>query len=209
MPAAYQLHGQTFGRLYVMGRWKNTTRGATVWRVRCVCGTVKDVRGDLLVKGSVVSCGCYAREAMRVAHTTHGLSRSAEYRSWLSMWKRCTSKTHPAYHRYGGAGIKVCKRWEKFENFIADMGRCPFEKGSVERRNNRKGYTPTNCYWLPKAQQSKNRSNVLLFDGMTVPDLAAKHGIKVTTLHRRIKAGWPREKWFKTPLELGTRKEAR
>lgn len=206
MPSAYELTGKTFGRLRVVKRVQSTSRGATVWRVRCECGIVKDVRGDMLVKGVAVSCGCYGREATRAANTTHGLSRSPEYKSWVSMWKRCTYEAHPAYHRYGGAGIKVCRRWEKFENFITDMGRCPFEKGSIERRKNTLGYRPSNCFWLPKAQQSKNRSNVRLFDGMTVPDLAAAHGIKTSTLHRRIKAGWPREKWFKTPVELGTRK---
>lgn len=207
MPKAYELTDKVFGRLTVLGRAGTTPRGATVWQVRCSCGNTKKMRGDMLVKGIAVSCGCYAREATRVRNTSHGMSRSPEYKSWVSMWVRCTYTKHPAFSRYGGSGVRVCKRWEKFEHFIADMGPAPFEKCSIERRDNRKGYTPNNCYWLPRSMQSKNRKNVHLYDGFTVPDLAAKYGIKVTTLHRRIKAGWPREKWFKTPVELGTRKE--
>lgn len=75
------------------------------------------------------------------------------------MKKRCYYEKHPKYHLYGGRGITVCERWQQFANFLTDMGECPFPKGSIERLDNDKGYEPTNCVWLPKSEQSKNRRN--------------------------------------------------
>ncbi len=152
------LHGKKFGRLVVTARAENTVHGAAQWSVLCECGTRKTVRTDQLTKGSTVSCGCYARELARERVRTHGRTNTFEFRVWTAMRKRCTYENHPRYHRYGGRGIFVCKRWDKFENFLKDMGECPFPKGSIERVNNNKGYTPSNCIWLPKSQQSKNRN---------------------------------------------------
>ena len=72
------------------------------------------------------------------------------------MRRRCNNPNHLRFKDYGGRGIKVCKRWDLFENFLADMGRRP--KGySIERINVNGNYTPSNCKWIPKRDQSKNR----------------------------------------------------
>lgn len=152
------LAGQRFGRLTVVRRVENSPAGAARWAVRCDCGTEKNVRSSQLTEGSTVSCGCYLREVAGARVRTHGLTNSFEFRSWRAMKTRCTSEKHPRYHRYGGRGITFCERWAQFENFYADMGPCPFDDGSIERVNNDEGYTPQNCVWLPKSQQSKNRN---------------------------------------------------
>jgi len=157
---ATDLTKQVFGRLTVLNRAENSKYGAARWCVRCSCGTEKVVRTDQLTTGSTVSCGCYLREVQRARTTTHGMTKSFEYGVWSAMKKRCTNPNHPRYHRYGGRGIKVCKRWEKFENFFLDMGVCPIENGSIERVNNDKNYTPSNCVWIHKSAQSKNRNCV-------------------------------------------------
>ena len=149
--------GDRFERLLVTQREGSTSRGAALWKCVCDCGVEKIQRSDQLTNGSSVSCGCYAIELLKARSTTHGKTDSFEFRVWTAMRKRCTSAKHPRYHRYGGRGIKICKRWEKFENFLADMGVCPFKKGSIERINNDKGYTPSNCKWLLKTEQAKNR----------------------------------------------------
>lgn len=66
-------------------------------------------------------------------------------------------KNDPAYHSYGGRGISICKRWDKFENFISDMGSKPTEKHSIDRINNDGNYTPSNCRWATKKEQVRNR----------------------------------------------------
>ena len=188
-----------FGRLRVLFRDGKTRQGAACWRVRCSCGVEKTIRGSTLTDGCARSCGCLAQEVRKTLHLTHGATKTFEFSAWMSMRRRCTDPKHIAFSRYGGAGIKVCKRWAKFEAFLEDMGPCPFEKGSVERLDNHKGYTPANCKWLPRGAQSKNRKGVLLFEGRTVPELAETHGIKYSTLMRRVKAGWPRARWFDNP----------
>lgn len=155
---ATNLLGQTFGRLLVLARAENSAAGAARWVVRCACGSERIVRSSQLTGGGTQSCGCLARELARERVTTHGKTGTFEHNVWTAMFKRCTNPKHPRYHRYGGRGISVCKRWERFEYFLADMGECPFPNGSIERINNDRGYTPSNCCWLPKSQQSKNRS---------------------------------------------------
>lgn len=191
--------GQRFGRLQVLHRSGSTPRGAAVWRVRCDCGTEKDCRTDTLTNGITVSCGCYRSECSSTRSRTHGMTNTFEFSAWKSMRQRCNYVKHPKYHLYGGRGIEVCRRWEKFENFVIDMGLCPFEKGSIERLNGDKNYTPSNCVWLLKAHQSKTRRNVHKIDGLTIPDLAAKHGLGESTLRHRLAAGWERDRLFIQP----------
>lgn len=150
--------GNRYGRLKVISRYGSTPHGAALWLCLCACGTEKVQRSDQLTTGSAVSCGCYAREAAKARSTTHGKTNTFEFNVWMAMRKRCSYEKHVRYHRYGGRGIKVCKRWEKFENFLADMGLCPMKNGSIERINNNKGYYPSNCKWISKSEQSKNRN---------------------------------------------------
>jgi hypothetical protein len=200
------LTGQLFGRLRVLARVENSKQGAARWRVLCACGVSKEVRSSSLTNGTTVSCGCLGRELASARKRTHGMTASFEYSAWRSMLKRCTNKKHPAYSRYGGSGISVCEAWGTFEQFFKDMGPCPYPRGSVDRVDNTRGYSPENCRWLPLGEQSKNRRCVLKINGLTVPEIAEANHIKTTTLRRRIKSGWPVDKLFKTPQELGTRR---
>jgi len=56
------LSGQRFGRLLVTGPAPMREGKVTWWRVRCDCGTEKEVRRDGLTHGSTRSCGCLFRE---------------------------------------------------------------------------------------------------------------------------------------------------
>ena len=105
------------------------SRGHSLWLCRCDCGTVRIVmRGDL-VRGVTKSCGCLKREMCsaraRVRMLTHGMSSTPEYRVWCGMKKRCTNRHANRWKYYGGRGIRVCRRWQRFENFFADMGKRP------------------------------------------------------------------------------------
>ena len=92
-----------------------------------------------------------------------------EYRSWQGMKNRCYNKKSLDYKDYGGRGVVVCERWvNSFENFIEDMGRKPSAEHSIDRFPITQGnYTPANCRWATKKEQSRNRSycKIYLYKG--------------------------------------------
>ncbi len=132
------------------------------------------------------------------ASRTHGMHGTRTYRSWASMIQRCTNKNNQRWASYGGAGIKVCERWNSFENFLADMGERP-EGKTLDRYPDRHGnYEPENCRWATATEQQNNmRSNhIIVHDGRsaTITEWANLLDIGVTTLITRLSRGWPLER---------------
>lgn len=162
------LTGQRFGRLTVIELAPKPWRGASSdWLCRCDCGAETIGCSGSLVRGITRSCGCIRRERITAANTTHGLVGTAEYQSWSAMKARCTNSNDPAYPRYGGRGISVCDRWQKFENFLADMGPRPggnaipwSERTTLDRIDNDGNYEPGNCRWADWATQRTNKSRM-------------------------------------------------
>ncbi len=151
------LEGIVFSRLTVLSRANDNWQGAVQWNCRCECGKITTVRSDNLRRGVTKSCGCYQKEQVVKAQTTHGMSHSPEYNSWLSMIHRCYTKDSISYQWYGARGITVCDSWrEAFENFYEDMGTRP-KNMTLDRLNNYENYEPGNCRWATKKEQTNNR----------------------------------------------------
>jgi hypothetical protein len=64
---------------------------------------------------------------------------------------------NPDYHRYGGRGVTVCKRWDSFAAFAADMGPHPGRGWMLDRKNSDGNYSKSNCRWATPTMQSRNR----------------------------------------------------
>jgi hypothetical protein len=60
--------------------------------------------------------------------------------------------------RYGGAtpAIRVCRRWLKFGNFLADMGDRP-SGTSLGRHGDVGIYKKSNCSWQTRTEQGHHR----------------------------------------------------
>ncbi len=123
------------------------------------------------------------------------------------MRKRCTPLNKDAKN-YADRGIAVCERWEKFENFLADMGERP-EGLMLERRNNNGNYEPDNCYWATQKEQSNNtrRSHHITYNNrtQTVTMWSEELHLNKGVLIRRLKKGWTIEKALFTPVRVRTK----
>lgn len=195
--------GNTYGRLTVISQTASVNEKAA-WLCACSCGNSKVVTGDGLRTGRVVSCGCYRSECYGKNSITHGMARTPTYRSWQEMRTRCSDPTSVSFPNYGERGVKVCRRWKKFENFLADMGIRPVGT-SLDRRNVNKGYSKSNCRWATRVEQNRNkRSNVMVRYNRTTKCLSAwceELNIPYPRTYNRIVInGWSPKKAFETPF---------
>lgn len=195
MSARIDLTDKRFGRWTVEKYHSNNN-----WVALCSCGTKKIVDGKSLRTGISKSCGCMRTELNTKRLTTHGMRHTAIYEVWCGMKGRCLNVKKDCYKDYGGRGIKVCDRWLKFENFLADMGERP-EGMSIERIDNDGNYEPGNCKWATSKEQSNNkRSCVIISYGgkkMSLKEWAKHLNINYGTLWDRInRRGWSIEKAF-------------
>lgn len=183
--------GRKYGMLTVTEYSHSDSKGHSYWKCVCDCGNETVARGAHLKVGNIKTCGCAG------SRKTHGLAGTRLYHIWYGMKARCNNPKSPSYKMYGGRGITVCDEWmggfEPFSRWALENGYA--ENLSLDRIDNSKGYSPSNCRWATAREQANNtRRNRFVTSGgetLSVTEWSRRTGIKQTTLSRRIHS----DKW--------------
>lgn len=194
MGAFIDLKGKRFERLLVLERNGTGNTGQAIWKCLCDCGKEVNVLSDNLKRGKQVSCGCFHKEKISKHGATVNGIKSAEYKVWQEMRRRCADVHSKNYHLYGGRGIKVCDRWlNSFENFLEDMGKRTSPKHSIDRIFNNEDYKPGNCRWATGSEQSINQrirnTNTSGHKGVSWENRRKKWIAKITLNYKSIHLG--------------------
>ena len=76
---------------------------------------------------------------------------------WTDMRARCLDYNHPAYSRYNGFGAPEWDSYEQFSEWAMDNGWCYGLE--IDRKDNLQGYSPSNCHFVTRTRNARNRSN--------------------------------------------------
>ena len=208
--------GLKFGRWTVIRLIETLPSLSHIVLCECECGTRKSVMSNYLSLGDSRSCGCLRNEKTIERSTRHGMANRGKvtnhYTLYHDILRRC--RRHP---RYAGRGIIMCDRWLHGENgktglelFAEDMGPRP-EGMTVERKNNDGPYSPENCVWGSRFDQSNNRQDTrwITYKGetMSISRWAIRLGVSRGALSNRYNRGWSDEKIIETPVTSPKKKE--
>lgn len=113
----------------------------------------------------------------------HGYYGTPTYKSWSEMKYRCNHNIK----KY--KNVSYCKRWESFENFLADMGERPPNK-TLDRINFNGIYEPNNCKWSTSEEQNNNKSSnkyyLIKGEKLTISQIAKLFKISRSNLANKI-----------------------
>ena len=205
--------GKVYGCFEVIDVQYHESTGKQKWTLRCVhCGALKTtLNGRDYVKGRNSGlCKCQ-RYAPKVSQKTQKqkkgrpdcnpgksyptekafASRHELYRRWEGIRSRCYSPKDKDYPNYGLRGITMCEEWRTdFWAFVSWAYASGYSKElTIDRIDSNGDYSPDNCCWTTRAKQNKNKRNVSLYDGKTLPDICAEKGLSERAVRSYVNTG--------------------
>lgn len=190
------LTGIKFNRLTVV-RFVEMRNRTPFWLCKCDCGNERIVSSSHLKNNHTRSCGCWNKDRIRMQNYKNGLTNTKLYYAYHNMINRCNRKDNAMYKNYGGRGITVCEEWlgrDGFMNFANWAISNNYRDGlQIDRIDNDKGYSPSNCRWVDRFTQANNkRTNIFVkVNGEigTVGNMARKHNVDYWNLLHYAKGG--------------------
>lgn len=191
-----------FGKLIAVKCVKKPNQAKYYWECICDCGNTKIISSSNLIKGNSSTCGC-GKVKIGDATRKHGMTNTRMFKIWTGIRKRCTNPKCKSYPIYGGRGISISYKWDKFIDFYNDMKHGYADNLSLDRINPNGNYEPENCRWAtPKIQNRNRRNNHLISlnnQNKTLAEWSEVSGIHYSLISYRIKNGWDAEKAIFTP----------
>lgn len=161
-PFDLDVAGWTFGFITVMDFNYEHPVSGIMWLCRCSCGREMYVPESKIREGR--HCGCYAKEewadfyypySMFIRHPLFKRLRNI----FNGMKKRCHNPKDTGYKWYGAKGVAVCEEWrqeqDRFYTWALANGYAP--DLSIDRKDNYKGYEPSNLRWATTAENNMNK----------------------------------------------------
>lgn len=212
------LTGRRFGKLVVIERAGYSTdksgRKYIMWKCQCDCGNTKELRSNSLLGGGNVSCGCMYHAIRKKDSVKTNKNVRRLYMIWAGMKQRCYNENCESYKWYGAKGVSVCREWindfRSFEKWSYDSGYK--ENLSIERKDPKGDYEPSNCEWieLPNQQDNKRNTVRIKINGkyFTLKEISELYGINRATLYSRYSNGASVDELLK-PVGTAKKKHAR
>jgi hypothetical protein len=80
------------------------------------------------------------------------------YLVWRAMLRRCSPGDREDQKAYYDKGVRVCEEWKEWPVFAKWAVEQGYERGlQIDRRENSKGYEPSNCRFCTPTEQHHNR----------------------------------------------------
>jgi len=189
--------GKKFGRLTAIEYVYTDKERKAYWKFQCDCGAEMITQINTVTRGDTTSCGCYRKENAKERGLKHGdgIKGNKWYllnRVFHSMKQRCENPNNEEFHSYGGKGITVCPEWHNYEVFKKWALENGYEDGlTIDRKNNEKGYSPDNCQWLTRSDNSKKQRLDKIYREESMDSFATECLI-LAELKRKSKGGYLR-----------------
>lgn len=135
------------------------------------------------------------KKRKKITYDTSGdFCRSGHYLYyvWGAIKRRCYDTKDQSYVNYGGRGISICEEWvSNYDNFFNWCISNGYSKGlTIDRIDNNAGYSPSNCRFVTRTMQQRNRRMNKLYEYngelKTMKEWSAIFDISYNTLNYRI-----------------------